>query len=99
MEGEHNGLQTLIRDKYETTFFVHCYLTRQSVECILECTDFFRALLGFAAFFFFKSSKRLAAFDELVTRHPPSVAQPEGFNQKYQLNLTQFTTELRSTGQ
>ncbi|KDR18839.1 zinc finger MYM-type protein 1-like [Zootermopsis nevadensis] len=79
MVGEHNGLQELIRDKYETAFFVHCYahqlnlVLRQSVECIPECKVFFETLSGFASFFS-KSSKRLAAFDKLVTRRLPSVA-------------------------
>jgi hypothetical protein len=40
--GEHNRLQKLIRDKFETALFVDCsaqqlnVVLRQSVECILD---------------------------------------------------------------
>jgi hypothetical protein len=47
MTGEHNGLQKLIPDKYETALFVHfCshqlnIVLRQSVKGIAECKLFF----------------------------------------------------------
>ncbi|CAH1110586.1 unnamed protein product [Psylliodes chrysocephalus] len=79
MSGQHNGLQKLVRDKYQDAIFVHCYAHRlnlvlqQSVEHIRECKIFFQTLSGLAAFFS-KSSKRAAALDKLVQKRLPKVA-------------------------
>jgi hypothetical protein len=87
--GEHNGLQKLIRDKQETVLFVNCYtrqlnlLVRQLVEYTQECKVFFETS-GFSEYFF-KSSKRLAAFDTLATRRMPSVPLTRWFTRKYRM--------------
>jgi hypothetical protein len=79
MAGQHNGLQKLVRDKYPSALFVHCYahklnlVLKQSVEHIKECKVFFQTVSGFASFFS-KSSKRSNALDEMVKRRFPSVS-------------------------
>nr|CAH7743193.1 unnamed protein product [Callosobruchus chinensis] len=79
MSGQHNGLQKLVRDKYNEAIFVHCYAHRlnlvlqQSVEHIKECKFFFQTLSGLAAFFS-KSTKRASALDKLVQRRFPTLA-------------------------
>lgn len=57
MSGAHNGLQTLIIDKYKNAMYIHCYahkldlVFKQSVSYIKECKIFFTNLTGFAIFF------------------------------------------------
>lgn len=57
MSGQHNGLQSLVRSKYENAIFVHCYahklnlVLKQSVEYIKDCKIFFSTLSGLSYFF------------------------------------------------
>jgi len=57
MSGSHNGLQTLIRQKYKNAIYIHFYahklnlVLKQSVSNIKECKIFFTNLNGFAVFF------------------------------------------------
>jgi hypothetical protein len=54
---QHNSLQTLVREKYPSTLFVHVYahklnlILKQSVEYINGCNVFFQTVSGFASFF------------------------------------------------
>ncbi|XP_060855035.1 zinc finger MYM-type protein 1-like [Metopolophium dirhodum] len=79
MSGQHNGLQSLVRSKYENAIFVHCYahklnlVIKQSVEYIKDCKIFFSTLSGLSSFFS-KSTKRVHALDNVVKKRFPSVA-------------------------
>lgn len=79
MSGQHNGLQSLVRSKYENAIFVHCYahklnlVLKQSVEYIKDCKIFFSTLSGLSSFFS-KSTKRVHALDNVVKKRFPSVA-------------------------
>lgn len=98
MAGEHNGVQRLIREKYDQAIFVHCYahklnlVLKQSVDHIRECKVFFQTLSGFASFFS-KSSKRSAALDEVVKRRFPTAAPTRW---KYNSRLVEVVSAIRS---
>lgn len=79
MSGSHNGLQTLIRQKYKNATYIHCYahkldlVLKQSVSHIKECKVFFTNLNGFAVFFS-NSTKRINELDLIVKRRFPTIA-------------------------
>jgi hypothetical protein len=56
MAGEHSGLQSLVKGKYNHAMFVHCYthklnlVLEQSVNHIKECKIFFQTVSGLSAF-------------------------------------------------
>lgn len=76
---QHNGLQSLVRFRYENAIFVHCcghklnLVLKQSVEYIKDCKIFFLTLSGLSLFFS-KSTKRVHALDNVVKKRFLSVA-------------------------
>ncbi|XP_060882145.1 zinc finger MYM-type protein 1-like [Metopolophium dirhodum] len=79
MSGSHNGLQTLIKQKYKNAMYIHCYahkldlVLKQSVSHIKECKIFFTNLNGFAVFFS-NSTKRINELDLIVKKRFPTIA-------------------------
>lgn len=79
ISGEHCGLQTLVRSKYENAIYVHCYahkldiVLKQSVEYIKECKIFFSSLDGLSAFFS-KSTERVQAIENAVNKRLPFIS-------------------------
>lgn len=58
MAGRVSGLQTLIKKKYPSATFIHCYshklnlVLSKSANSIVECRRFFNCLSGIFSFFF-----------------------------------------------
>ena len=102
MSGHINGLQRKVHDKYPLAIFTHCYahvlnfVLQQSLSNIKECKIFFQTLSGLAAFFS-KSSKRVHALQEFVSRLLPSAA-PTKWNFTSRLSNTLQTYRLQFIG-
>jgi len=79
MSGSHNGLQTLIKQKYKNAMYIHCYahkldlVLKQSGFHIKECKIFFTNLNRFAVFFS-NSTKRINKLDLIVKKRFPTIA-------------------------
>ena len=84
ISGSHNGLQTLIKQKYKNAMYIHCYahkldlVLKQSMSHIKECKIFFINLNGFVVFFC-NSTKRINELDLIVKRRFSAIA-PKKWN-------------------
>jgi len=73
MSEQHDGLQSLVRSKYENAIPVHCYahelnlVIKQSVEYIKDCKIFFSTLSGLSSFFS-TSTKLVHALDNIIKK-------------------------------
>ena len=92
MSGHANGLQKKVLDEFPLAIFTHCYahvlnlVLQQGLSNIKECRIFFQTLSGLASFFS-KSSKRVHALQEYITRRLPTVT-PTRWNFTSHLNNT-----------
>lgn len=80
MRGCNRGVQTIVKQSYPNSHYVHCYahqlnhILQQAVSQIPQMRVFFANLNGFSAFFS-RSPKRVEYLDKHVARRIPRSAQ------------------------